>query len=166
MPNLKKPEKLVIWICFASTLILASCGARKNLTANASGAAKAMANLKNKRLYKFITDWVGVSYKNGGMDKRGVDCSGFTYLLANEIYGYKLPRTSTDQANAIREKKIGRLKEGDLIFFSFNGYQIDHVGVYLGDDFFVHASTSKGVIVEDFTKPRYQKYIVKTGALK
>ena len=58
------------------------------------------------------------------------------------------------------------LKEGDLIFFSFGGKDVDHVGVYLNNNFFVHASTTRGVIVDDLNLPVYQNAIVKTGTLK
>jgi lipoprotein Spr/probable lipoprotein NlpC len=147
-------------------VVLAACGTRK-ITSNtkAARAAEAMANLKNKSLYRFITDWTGVKYKLGGLDKSGIDCSGFALLLQQNIYGKTLPRRSKDQADAIRKKSFGNLKEGDLIFFSFGGKEVDHVGVYLNGDFFVHASTTRGVVVDDITLPTYQQAIVKTGTL-
>lgn len=150
----------------ASMLLLASCGSRKHTVTKGARAADAMGNLKSKQLYRFITDWAGVRYKLGGLDKRGIDCSGFAYLLEKEIYGFSLPRRSRDQADAVRRKSFSALKEGDLIFFSFGGGQVDHVGVYLNGDFFVHASTSRGVIVDDITLPVYQRAIVKTGTLR
>ena len=86
-------------------------------------------------------------------------------MLQRDIYGKSLPRRSRDQADAIKKKSLANLKEGDLIFFSFGGREVDHVGIYLNNDFFVHASTSRGVIVDDLTLPVYQKAIVKTGTL-
>lgn len=161
--------KLNYLICIVFTLVLASCGTRKytpKLDTKAAKAAEVMANLKSKQLYRFITDWTGVKYKLGGLDKNGIDCSGFALLLEKNIYGYTLPRRSKDQAEAIKEKSKNNLKEGDLIFFSFGGNEVDHVGVYLNNDFFVHASTTRGVIVDDLNLPVYQKAIVKTGTLK
>ena len=70
-----------------------------------------------------------------------------------------------DQANAVRRKDIDNLKEGDLVFFSFGGNDVDHVGVYLNNGFFVHASTNRGVIVDDLNLPAYQKALVKTGTV-
>lgn len=146
--------------------VLASCGARKHtVNTKAARAADAMANLKSKQLYKFITNWSGVKYKLGGLDKSGIDCSGFSLLLQRDIYGKTLPRRSTDQANAVKSRTLSRLKEGDLIFFSFGGKGVDHVGVYLNGDFFVHASTTRGVVVDDLTLPVYQRAMVKTGTL-
>lgn len=155
-----------IWMCLGLMLVLASCGSRKNVNTNAAKAAEAMSNLKSKKLYNFITDWTGVKYRIGGLDKQGIDCSGFAYLLEKEIFNETLPRRSRDQATAVKSRNIGKLKEGDLIFFSFGGNGVDHVGVYLNGDYFVHASTTRGVMVDDFTQPWYQKYIVKTGTLK
>lgn len=149
-------------------LFLASCGVRKNTisTTNAARTAEAMASLKSKDLYRFITDWAGVKYKFGGLDKEGIDCSGFALLLQKDIYRQTLPRRSKDQAEAIKEKSLSDLKEGDLIFFSFGGQEVDHVGVYLNQNFFVHASTTRGVVVDNLSLPAYQSTIVKTGSLK
>ncbi len=152
----------------ALVLFLSSCGTRKYTVkpdTKGAKAAAAMSNLKSKPLYRFITDWTGVRYRFGGLDKGGIDCSGFAYLLEKEIYGVTLPRISRDQANVVRKKDIDNLKEGDLVFFSFGGNDVDHVGVYLNNGFFVHASTTRGVIVDDLTLPAYQKVFVKSGSV-
>lgn len=125
-----------------------------------------MSHLKSKQLYRFITDWSGVKYRLGGLDKSGIDCSGFALLLQKDIYGNSLPRRSRDQAETVREKSLGQLKEGDLIFFSFGGREVDHVGIYLNGNYFVHASTTRGVIVDDLSLPVYQKAMVKSGSFK
>jgi lipoprotein Spr/probable lipoprotein NlpC len=145
-----------------------ACGVRRPSAAlsKAARAADAMANLENKDLYRFITNWTGVKYRLGGLDKNGIDCSGFALLLEKDIYGLTLPRRSVDQAKAVRKINRNELKEGDLIFFSFAGNEIDHVGVYLNGNFFVHASTTRGVIVDDLDLPVYRQAIVKTGTLK
>lgn len=149
-------------------LVLSACSSRRNTVKPNAGAkaAEVMSHLKSKQLYRFITDWTGVQYRLGGLDKKGIDCSGFALLLQKDIYGNSLPRRSRDQADAIRSKNIGQLKEGDLIFFSFGGREVDHVGIYLNDNYFVHASTTRGVIVDDLTIPAYQKAIVKAGTAK
>lgn len=156
----------LLWICVIFLSILASCGSRKSTSnTKAARAADAMANLKSKPLYRFINNWTGVKYKLGGLDKSGIDCSGFALLLQKDIYGKSLPRRSRDQADAVKKRSYNNLKEGDLIFFSFGGREVDHVGVYLNGDFFVHASTTRGVIVDDLTLPVYQRAIVKTGTM-
>lgn len=164
-----KNYKLHFFIVVLTILTLASCSSRKYTTKSntvAAKAADAMASLKSKDLYKFITDWTGVKYKLGGLDKNGIDCSGFALLLEKKIYGHTLPRVSNDQANVVKNKSRSNLVEGDLIFFAFGGNQVDHVGVYLNNNVFVHASTSRGVVVDDLTLPVYQNAIVKTGSIK
>ena len=168
MKNILKLRHYKIYLLLL-LVVLASCSTRKHTTSSINVAAKAadaMAKLKSKELYQFITDWTGVKYKLGGLDKKGVDCSGFALLLEKKIYGHTLPRVSKDQANVVKSKNKDSLVEGDLIFFAFGGNQVDHVGVYLNNNIFVHASTTRGVVVDDLTLPVYQKAIVKTGSLK
>lgn len=154
------------YFALAMLLIVSSCGTKKVATnSNSANVATAMALVGNKKLHHFITDWMGVSYRLGGLNKNGIDCSGFALLLQKEVYNKTLPRISKDQALAANKKAYTHLKEGDLIFFSFSGNGVDHVGIYLNNDFFVHASTRKGVIVEDLRLPAYQQTIVKTGSI-
>ncbi|RZK17866.1 MAG: hydrolase, partial [Flavobacterium sp.] len=122
--------------------------------------------LKNKKLYSFITTWSGTKYKLGGTDSSGIDCSAFELLLEKEIFNKQLPRRSKDQAEVIRKKSLSQLETGDLVFFSFGGNEVDHVGVYLNDNFFVHASTTRGVVVDDLMLPAYQNALVKSGSIK
>lgn len=164
--TLKGRFKLLLFLMVL--LVFSACRTRKNTNVNttAARAAVVMSQLKSKPLYRFINDWTGVRYRLGGLDKRGIDCSGFALLLQKNIYGNELPRRSSDQAAVIRTKSMGQLKEGDLIFFSFGGRAVDHVGIYLKDNFFVHASTTRGVIVDDLSIPAYQKAMVKAGSIK
>ncbi|WP_293788195.1 C40 family peptidase [uncultured Pedobacter sp.] len=162
--------RVKISLLFLVTIIffLSSCGARRYTVKSdtkAARAADAMAQLQSKSLYRFITDWTGVKYRFGGLDKNGIDCSGFAFLLEKEIYGVTLPRISREQANVVKRKDVDNLKEGDLLFFSFGGNDVDHVGVYLNNGFFVHASTTRGVIVDDLTLPAYQRVLVKSGSV-
>lgn len=154
---------LLLFTCF-----LAACGSKKAVAppSKAAMAAEVLANLKSKQLFRFINEWTGAPYKLGGMDKKGIDCSGFALILEKQIYGLTLPRRSIDQSAAVREKPLRKLQEGDLLFFSFGGNEVDHVGVYLNNSFFVHASTNRGVVVDDLRLPAYQKTLVKTGSLK
>ncbi len=100
------------------------------------------------------------------MDKRGVDCSGFVTLMYDRIYGKELPRTSRDMADNVKRKYEKQLKEGDLVFFSFGGRNIDHVGIYLHNGKFVHVSTRKGVIISNLNDSWYYKYFKRSGTPK
>lgn len=167
MKNKRQP-KYVNACLIALILLVVSCSSRKYTVKHenkAAAAADALAALRNPSLHRFVNDWIGVHYRYGGLDKRGVDCSGFTFLLEKEIYGIRLPRVSRDMARIVKRRSLEDLKEGDLVFFSFSGGDIDHVGVYLNDGFFVHASTTRGVIIDDIRMPSYQKAYVKSGTL-
>ncbi|HLT66023.1 MAG TPA: C40 family peptidase [Flavobacterium sp.] len=123
--------------------------------------------LKNEKLYKMILDWYGTPYAFGNQSRMGIDCSGFTQLVYKEVYKIDLPRQSKMMAEYIKKTYTKNLKEGDLVFFSFgNSKEINHVGIYLHNNKFVHASTSKGVIISDITEPWYGNFLVKCGPIK
>jgi hypothetical protein len=122
--------------------------------------------LRNEKLYRFIDSWMGVPHRTGGIDKRGIDCSGFASILEKEIYGHTVPRTARSMADVVKRKYEEELKEGDLVFFDFTGQKFSHVGVYLHNNKFVHASTSKGVIISDLKDPWYYKYFSRAGSIK
>lgn len=123
-------------------------------------------DLDSKPLYYMIDDWMGTPHRMGGLDKKGVDCSGFVGMLYEKVYGKELPRTSRDMADVIKRKYDDQLKEGDLVFFSFGGRNIDHVGIYLHNGKFVHVSTRKGVIISNLKDVWYAKYFTRCGTPK
>ncbi len=123
-------------------------------------------DLDNEKLYRFIDSWIGVPHRSGGMDKKGIDCSGFTSLLEQEIYDISLPRTARLMAGQVKRKYEEELKEGDLVFFDFEGQKFSHVGVYLHNNKFVHASSSRGVIISDMKDPWYYKYFSRAGSVR
>jgi hypothetical protein len=163
------------------TSIYTSCKSKKIITDASkakiisSGSIKerysSLLNVKgkdidNEKIYRFIDNWIGVPYRNGGMDKKGVDCSGFAFLLEKEVYNRDLPRIARTMADKVKRKYEEDLKEGDLVFFDFDGQKFSHVGVYLQNNKFVHASTSKGVIISDLKDPWYYKYFSRAGSVK
>lgn len=122
-------------------------------------------DLKNFELYRYIDEWMGIPHRLGGQDKRGIDCSAFANHLILDVYGKSLPRTAQDMAQVVKRKYESQLKEGDLVFFNFDGKAFDHVGVYLGNNKFVHVSTSKGVIISDLKDPWYWRYFSRAGSV-
>jgi probable lipoprotein NlpC len=122
------------------------------------------SDITNERLYSFIEQWAGTPYRFGGLDREGVDCSGLTYLLEEQVYGIKLPRITWQQVAVIKRKYEEELKEGDLVFFDFDGKQFSHVGVYLQNGYIVHASSTKGVIVVPLRGAMY-KYFSRAGSI-
>jgi len=122
--------------------------------------------IKNEKLYRFIDDWMGVPYRNGGVDKKGVDCSGFVQVLEKEIFDRTVPRIAKSMAESVKRKYEEELEEGDLVFFDFSGQKFSHVGVYLKNNRFVHASSSKGVIISNLKDAWYYKYFSRGGSVK
>jgi lipoprotein Spr len=123
-------------------------------------------NISDKTLVNFISDWYGTVYKYGGADKHGIDCSHFAAKLYADVY----KKTITGPASSIEQETTGvktsDVQEGDLVFFKINGDKVSHVGVYVGNNKFVHASTKRGVIISDLNEPYYKKYFYKAGKLK
>ena len=122
--------------------------------------------IRENKLYKFVNDWYGTAYKYGGCTKAGVDCSCFTSNLYESVYGRKVARIAGDIQKECDKVNVEKLREGDLVFFIINGKNISHVGVYLKENKFVHASTSKGVIISDLNETYYKKYFHSAGRLK
>ena len=87
----------------------------------------------------------------GGLSKNGVDCSGFVYLTFRSIAGVQLPRTTHQQMKLGTEVSPQHLKPGDLLFFK-TGWYTRHVGIYLHNGRFMHASTSQGVTLSELSE--------------
>lgn len=172
--------KLCVLI-FAAAIILSSCHSKKTVLKGEPGqivqpqadiADKysqlmlvSRDDIKNGRLYSFIDQWMGTPYKFGGQDKDGVDCSGLAQLLQQEVYGIQIPRMTSQQVTVIKRKYEEELKEGDLVFFDFDGKPFSHVGVYLQNGYVVHASTSKGVMIVKLKSPSMYKYFSRAGSI-
>ncbi len=129
----------------------------QNHSQNRNQSQKKSYSRNNTQLQNYIQNWIGVPYKYGGMSKNGIDCSGFTTTVYNGVYNLNLPRTALDQYKSGRKVRTVQLTEGDLVFFrGVRGSGIDHVGVYLEDGKFVHASTSIGVTISDLSEKYYK----------
>jgi lipoprotein Spr len=112
-------------------------------------------------LFKVLDEWLGTRYRWGGTTKDGIDCSAFMQVLFTTVYGISLPRTARDQYEFCRKISRTELQEGDLIFFNTIG-GVSHVGMYLQNNKFVHASTS-GVTISDLYDEYWMKRFVGVG---
>jgi lipoprotein Spr len=121
--------------------------------------------VQNKKLYLFISEWYGTPYKYGGCGRSGIDCSCFTGTLYQKIYGKTMARSTKDIQKECRRVKESNLKEGDLLFFKISSKEITHVGVYLKDRKFVHASTKKGVMISSMDEEFFKKVFCEAGRL-
>ncbi|QIJ06503.1 NlpC/P60 family protein [Shewanella chilikensis] len=114
--------------------------------------------LSQQRLLTMQREWHGVPYRLGGMSKRGVDCSGFVSLTYRRLSDIMLPRTVEEQRKLGFAVKKSQLKVGDLLFFK-TGWSSRHVGIYIGNNEFMHASTSQGVMISSLDNSYWkQKY--------
>ncbi len=124
----------------------------------------AVEEMNNIPLLQKIDEWWGTPYLYGGSSKRGVDCSYFTLDVMNAIYNTNLKRTAAEQYTQSEKINWTDLKEGDLIFFKTDASRsITHVGIYMTNNKFVHASTSQGVTISDLSEPYWQKRLYSLG---
>ncbi len=98
------------------------------------------------KIYRQYQQWKGTRYQYGGLSKAGIDCSGFVYLTYREQLGIEIPRSTKYQCQVGKEIDRSELRPGDLVFFRISS-KGRHVGIYLEDDKFLHASTKRGVII-------------------
>lgn len=109
------------------------------------------------RLRSIAEPWMGVPYRFGGESRDGVDCSGLTQALYQEAFDIELPRTTGTQVNRGSPVERSQMRAGDLVFFRTADQQ-KHVGIYLDDREFVHASSSEGVTVSPLTLNYWQDH--------
>ena len=119
-------------------------------------------SLKNLTLFGFVENWFGTHYRMGGTTKKGIDCSALTSSLLMAVYGFAVPRTAREQYQATQHVKKTELKEGDLVFFNTHG-GVSHVGLYLDNDYFVHASSSEGVTISSLNDNYYARRFICGG---
>jgi cell wall-associated NlpC family hydrolase len=111
------------------------------------------------QLHSTVNELKGIAYKWGGTTEGGFDCSGFTrYVYAQ--FNVDLPHSSKSQAQEGSSVSKSNLRPGDLVFFNTDGKGISHVGIYLGDNEFVHAATNKGVSINKLNDAYYSKRYV------
>ncbi|PWC14162.1 endopeptidase [Brenneria roseae subsp. americana] len=127
-----------------ASLILVGCSSHKGPPPNArlSDSIMVIAQLNDQ-----LNEWYRTPYRYGGLDRNGIDCSGFVYLTFRDRFGLQLPRTTEAQTELGERVDRDSLLPGDLVFFKTgSGSNGLHVGIYDKDDQFIHASTSQGVI--------------------
>jgi lipoprotein Spr len=114
----------------------------------------------NHKLYISAAEWIGAPYRAGGDSKRGTDFSGLVSQLYKKVYHTRLSRSTDGQLKETKKISRRNLREGDLVFFTSRASRkkVAHVGIYLKDGKFIHASTSKGVIVSSLKEKYYTDY--------
>jgi len=123
-------------------------------------------NINNVPLFQDIDYWWGTKYCMGGSTQNCIDCSAFTQAIIKDVYSIQLPRTAEEQFNIATPVNYADLQEGDLVFFQTTGRTISHVGVYLANNKFAHASTSGGVMISDLNEDYWKKRFRAAGRVR
>jgi lipoprotein Spr len=159
-------------------LLLAACRHGRDGVSSEPAADKALkqkyaeklqvpaASVTNLVLYRFVDEWYGVPYQYGGKTKAGVDCSGFSAALYQAVYKKTISGSAATLWSKCENVNEKNLQEGDLVFFKIGGDKVSHVGVYLQNRRFVHASTKRGVVISSLDEAYYTKYFFKGGRVK
>jgi len=117
--------------------------------------------IHKKTLIGVILDWLGTPYRFGGTTRRAIDCSAFVQRIFTEVSDLSLPRTARIQISVGSEIDREELEFGDLIFFHTYSYRYaSHVGIYLGDGLFAHASSKYGVTVSSLNARYYSTHLI------
>lgn len=178
---MKIKTKLFYLLLISFVIAIYSCKSKKNAISSSKNKSEKSSSriinqyadlmdvspksIKNKKLYEFIEEWKGTKYEFGGLNKRGIDCSGLVYLAYRDVWGKQIPRNTSQQLEIIKRKYEGQFKEGDLVFFDYDGKKFSHVGIYLQNGFFFHASTKKGVMIAKLKDPYIYKYFSRGGSI-
>jgi probable lipoprotein NlpC len=160
---------------FAAALLVVICGclpATRRMSAPVATASSGTAHERIASAYnspslshdrrlvlRSAEEWLGVPYRYGGNTRAGVDCSGFVCNVFSAIER-RLPRTSSQQSSVGEEVSLYDALPGDLVFFNTSGGGVSHVGILINGGEFVHASTSKGVIVSSLGEGYYRERLV------
>jgi cell wall-associated NlpC family hydrolase len=125
-------------------------GASSRVAAKVSAPSEVRENnpgIDRHKVLDDIMEKMGVPYAEGGSDSEGTDCSGFTASIYRDAIGREIPRSCREQYAAGEPVERGKLRFGDLVFFNIDGRPLSHVGIYVGDGLFAHASVSLGITV-------------------
>jgi cell wall-associated NlpC family hydrolase len=149
---------LVVSCASSSRLSPAGRGTSGEETSSDASGGEIRTAFEDK-LRKVVDSYLGVRYKTGGMDRRGFDCSGFVVTVFRELSGVRLPRSTRDLKHVGREVSRRDARPGDLVFVKGGAFgSINHVGIYLGNGAFVHASSSKGIRYDRLDDEYYTKH--------
>ncbi len=118
----------------------------------------------NNPLFNFIDKWWATDYLYGGTTKKGIDCSAYTSTLLHDVYKTDLPRTSKSQYQECEKIAMDDLREGDLVFFNTRK-GVSHVGVYLKNGYFTHASVGEGVTISNLEETYYNQRFISGGRI-
>ena len=129
---------------------------------DSKGAEVTEGGIPKQDIIEVVMDWLGTRYDFGGQVRAGIDCSAFTRMVYASVAKVELPRTASQQSSIGRSiTKRTDLQFGDLVFFHTRRHAyVSHVGVYLGDNLFAHASSRYGVTISSLESTYYSKRLI------
>lgn len=169
-------NKKIFFLLLGCIFCCCACSSHKQLTGSRAQSAELSHRLGFKvnrhddlRLFTASAEWLGTPYRYGGTTRKGVDCSGLVGNIYKNVYRHTLSRTASGIADSdCRIIQKNSLKSGDLIFFNTSKKKkgINHIGLFLKKGYFIHASSSKGVIISNLSDNYYQKTYKRAGRVK
>ena len=168
----------IVSLCVAFGVLLSGCSSSKK-NGHSNSRKEHIVNVRKHKnhhsLGKYQEDiveeamsWLGTPYKYAGQEKgRGTDCSGMVMKVYEDVAGWKLPRNSAKQAEFCDRLKEEDVEPGDLVFFATgkDPDKVSHVGIMLDEENFIHASTSKGVVISKVTSNYYIRTFMMYGRI-
>jgi len=137
-----------------------STAASGGISTNSSGNNHANTNysgtVDQSTMGKIIAGYLRTPYQLGGTGKLGIDCSGLVYVIYRDYNSTRLPKTTNKLYHDLKRVDYKNCRYGDLLFFSFDRTDVSHVGIYVGNDKFVHASKARGVIISSMNEDYYR----------
>ena len=160
--------------CGSSKKSTSATGIYKPATATATAGTTSPAAYNTKlgiavpvqhqgALVQALEGWMGVPYKYAGQTKEGTDCSGLIWNIYQQVYGLKVARSTAQLYEQRLPITADSLQMGDLVFFKIDTQKPGHSGIYLWDGYFVHASSSRGVMVSRLQEAYWTRYFVGAG---
>lgn len=166
-------------VALCCVMLLASCASPKPKPTVVSTPSKskvithkqatpvraAKTNATGNQLVSVAKSVLGSPYKYGGSSPKGFDCSGLVYYSHNKL-GISVPRTTRQQAQRASNLSLNEIEPGDVLFFRIYGNRISHVGIYTGNNQFIHAPQSgKFVSHASINDPFWRERLIKAGRL-
>lgn len=168
-------NKILLFLLLVS-LLSVSCSSHRKLTDKTSSASALSDKLgfpvtkkDDIKLYNEAVAWLGIPYQYGGNTRKGVDCSGLVCNIYRNVYDIKLERVAADMYRKnCRKISRNKLQPGDLVFFNTakTKRSVSHVGIFLKNDIFIHATTSSGVRLGNLNEVYYKKRWINGGKVK
>lgn len=145
-------------------LISSACATTHRRATNAA-AVQCSQSVSATTFWQVVQPWLHTPYLYGGNTRNGVDCSGFVAAIYQTLFNKQVPRTTAALWKAVNKIDPKQLQTADLVFFNGLTLNVSHVGMYMYNNQFIHASTSKGVIISSLQEKYYVQHFVGAGTL-